>query len=75
MLQIFKTQATWAPTNIHKGPNLFGIKNRGFIQKYPTFMFTFNFISTFGIIDKNIFFKNNLFIMIYKNYLQQYKIN
>ena len=29
---------------------------QGFLQKYPVFGFVFNFISTFKIINKNIFF-------------------
>ena len=38
----------------------------GFVQKYATFEFLFNFISTFEIINKNtFFFVNNLFIMMY----------
>ena len=39
----------------------------GFVQKYSTFGFLFNVISTFETINKNThFLVNNLFIIIYK---------
>ena len=48
-------------------------KNVDFVQKYHTFDFLFNFISTFETINKSIIFLvNNLFIMVY-NYLQQHE--
>ena len=44
----------------------FGTQHRDLVQKYPTFGFLFNFISTFETINKNILFINNLFIIVYK---------
>ena len=38
----------------------------GLCRKIPTFGFLFNFISIFETINKNTFFGNNLFIMVYK---------
>ena len=38
---------------------------KGFVQKYPIW-FLFNFISIFETINKNTFFVNNLFIIVYQ---------